>query len=166
MGQKRISVSEKQPAFPIGNGRLDGNRTRITGLKDRHPHILDDKAEKMKRVAGLAVYRPTRAHRAFGAGPHLGGPAFRKKEHTPSSLFAERLGKIGRPQDLMRALADWLGSAVKPLMEYGKRDGLGSRKRPFRHEKTHFRAEVGCGRLQFSAQRQVIPLPLKLIGSG
>ena len=36
-------------------GRLDGIRTRIAGLKDRHPRILDDEAEKMKRTAGLAV---------------------------------------------------------------------------------------------------------------
>ena len=46
MGQKRTPVSDQQPALPIGNGRLDGIRTRITGLKDRHPLILDDKAEK------------------------------------------------------------------------------------------------------------------------
>ena len=55
MGQKRTPVSDQQPALPIGNGRLDGIRTRIAGLKDRHPHVLDDKAEKMKRTAGLAV---------------------------------------------------------------------------------------------------------------
>jgi hypothetical protein len=39
----------------MGNGRLDGIRTRITGLKDRHPHVLDDEAEKMKRAAGISV---------------------------------------------------------------------------------------------------------------
>lgn len=55
MGQKRTPVSDQQPAFPIGNGRLDGIRTRITGLKDRHPLVLDDKAEKLKRATGLAV---------------------------------------------------------------------------------------------------------------
>lgn len=55
MGQKRTPVSDQQPALPIGNGRLDGIRTRITGLKDRHPLVLDDKAEKLKRAAGLAV---------------------------------------------------------------------------------------------------------------
>jgi hypothetical protein len=65
MGQKRTPVSDQQPVLPIGNGRLDGIRTRITGLKDRHPLILDDKAEKLKRAAGLAVYRPSRAHRTL-----------------------------------------------------------------------------------------------------
>lgn len=55
MGQKRTPVSDQQPALPIGNGRLDGIRTRITGLKDRYPHVLDDEAEKMKRTAGLAI---------------------------------------------------------------------------------------------------------------
>ncbi|MEO6994688.1 MAG: hypothetical protein ABI273_13835 [Lacunisphaera sp.] len=38
-----------------GPSTLTLRRTRITGLKDRHPHVLDDKAEKMKRTAGLAV---------------------------------------------------------------------------------------------------------------
>ncbi len=48
----------------------------------------------------------------------------------------------------MRTLADWLGSAMKPLKEYGKESELFSRQRSFRHEKTHFRVEVGCVRLQ------------------
>ena len=55
MGQKRVPVSDQQPALPIGNGRLDGIRTRIAGLKDRHPLILDDKAIKLDRAAGHAV---------------------------------------------------------------------------------------------------------------
>lgn len=65
MGQKRAPASDQQPAFPIGIGRLDGIRTRITGLKDRHPHILDDKAEKLKRAAGIAVQRPLRRTARF-----------------------------------------------------------------------------------------------------
>ena len=45
----------------------------------------------------------------------------------------------------MQTLADWLGSAVKPHMEFGKKRvlGLGSRKRLRAKQKTHFRAEVG-----------------------
>lgn len=55
MGQKRTPVSDQQPALPIGNGRLDGIRTRITGLKDRHPVILEDEAENETRGRSLRL---------------------------------------------------------------------------------------------------------------
>jgi hypothetical protein len=48
-----------------------------------------------------------------GAGPRQASRLILQKEHTPSSL-SPRVGRIGRPRDLMRALADWLGSVVKP----------------------------------------------------
>src|SRR4051812_13174933 len=47
-----------------------------------------------------------------------------QKEHSPASLSLSRnLGRIGQPQDLMRTLADWLGSAVKPRRKFGKNFG-------------------------------------------
>jgi hypothetical protein len=96
------------------------------------------------RVAGTRTPHPSRGS---GLAPSSRCALRCKKEHTPSPLSHRRVW-FGRPQDFMRTLADWLGSAVKPLMESGKRVWLGSRKRPFRHEKTHFRVEVGRMRLR------------------
>ena len=47
--------------------------------------------------------------------------------------------------------ADWLGSAMKPLMEYGKSSDSFPEAAPSGHKKTHFRVEVGLDvRLQIS----------------
>ena len=68
------------------------------GLKGRDPELLDDKAEKenarpaspfnaLRRTARLVQDRTQAVLR------------FRKKEHTPSSLSADHVCRIGRPQD-------------------------------------------------------------------
>jgi hypothetical protein len=78
----------------------------------------------------------------------LGAALRRKKELTPSSLSADQSLPDWTAAGFARGRwADWLGSAMKPLMEYGKRVGYPAfRKRLFSHEKTHFREEVGCVR--------------------
>ena len=51
----RTSSGDDRIELRLQNGRPDGILTRISGLKPRNPVRLDDKAEKMKRTAGLAV---------------------------------------------------------------------------------------------------------------
>ena len=62
---------------------------------------------------------------------------------------------------MVRTLADWLGSAMKPLWNLENEiisvPGSGF----LRHEKTHFRVEVGVA--SDCSGRQFIPLPLKFV---
>lgn len=78
---------------------LTGVAPASRGLKGRDPGLLDDKAEEenarpaspfnaLRRTARLVQDRTEAVLR------------FRKKEPTPSSLSAEQVCRIGRPQDL------------------------------------------------------------------
>lgn len=52
-----------------------------------------------------------------------------KRTHTVAPLGTRVSSRFGRPRDLVRTSADWLGSAMRPRRNLGKRAELGFRKR-------------------------------------
>lgn len=59
------------------------------GSKDQDPRLLDDEAVEIETRGRPFRLTPLRRTARLVAGPRGGGPAFRKKEHTPSSLSPE-----------------------------------------------------------------------------
>ena len=98
------------------------------GLKDRDPRLLDDKAVTARPAS---PFTPLGAPR--GLGRTFVPPDFTKNTHRRPSRHLSRdcSGGLDGRGICVRALADWLGSAVRPLREYGKRVWYSaSRKRP------------------------------------
>ena len=107
IGQSELRSRIENRRFLKENGRPDGIRTRIPRLERPESSLLDDKADgaltsgtsesHSEPAAGHSQKENTRPASPFnasgaprvGAEPHSGGSAFRKKEHTPSSLSAE-----------------------------------------------------------------------------
>jgi len=77
-----------------------------------------------------------------GAAYALRAPSQKKNTHLHPSRQMRSTGLDGR-RILCGRWADWLGSAMKPLTEYGKEFVLASGSGPSGHKKTHFRVEVG-----------------------
>ena len=77
---------------------LTGVAPASRGLKGRDPELLDDKAEKLNARPG-SPFNAVEAHRAFVQDRTERPCDIRKKEHTPSSLSADHVCRIGRPQD-------------------------------------------------------------------
>ncbi len=138
-----VPASDQEPALV---------RTKWSPRRELHPYPvvrktrilrLDDEAVKSETRGRPCRLTPQGRTARFWQERAKAVLRFCKKEHTPSPLSSGKTGRIGRPRDLMRALADWLGSARSRLRNLEKRVGLGFRKRLFGKQKTHFRVEVG-----------------------
>ena len=90
------------------------------GLKGRDPQLLDDKAEK-KNTRPASPFNAIR-RTACWCRTVLSGPAIsQKRTHTVAPLGRQCLPDWTAAGFARGRWADWLGSAMKPLKEYGKK---------------------------------------------
>lgn len=101
------------------------------------------RCESRPRIDGRRWFEPKRfgKFRAAGSGPlnaTRGAPrvshevwasCLAKRTHTVAPLGTMVSSRFGRPRDLVRTSADWLGSAMRPRRNLEKRAELGFRKR-------------------------------------